>query len=59
MKDLTIDRLTVIGQAPHANGRGMPLGLSLLTASEQIKAATGVDVMGFARSAAGKDKAGT
>jgi len=58
MKDLKIDRLTVIGQGA-SNGHATPVGLSLLTANEQIKAATGVDLVAAARNVSSKDKAST
>lgn len=41
--DLRVDRLTVLGQNGHANGE-TPLAGKLVSYSEQIKAATGVDV---------------
>jgi flotillin len=43
LKDLHVDRLTVIG---HGSGEsdGAPLAAKLLGASEQIKAATGIDL---------------
>ena len=42
MKDVTVDRMTVLGQTNGALG----LGPSLIAANEQIKAATGIDLVG-------------
>jgi flotillin len=59
MKDLKIDRLSVLGQGSSgatAATNGMPVGLSVLTASEQIKAATGVDLVAAARSVTTREK---
>ena len=45
LSDLRVDRLTVIGPAPAgATGGDTPLATKLLGASEQIRAATGLDV---------------
>jgi flotillin len=47
LSDLRIDRLTVIGPAPAGTASGdggTPLATKLLGASEQIRAATGLDV---------------
>jgi flotillin len=49
MKDLKIDRLSVIGQG--AAGGAPQLGVQVLTANEQVKASTGVDLIGAARAA--------
>jgi flotillin len=58
MKDLKIDRLTVLGQGANAHGQanGAQMGLSVLTANEQIKAATGVDLVAAARGVVGSSK---
>jgi len=48
MGDLKIDRLTVLGQQGHGDGEG--LASKLVKTSEQIKAATGVDVPEIVRS---------
>jgi flotillin len=61
MKDMKIDRLTILGQpggggggsVGGGGGGGGSVGLSVLTASEQIKAATGVDLVAAARAVAG------
>jgi flotillin len=46
--DIHVDRLTVIGKNGQ-NGDGKALAASLITTSEQIKAATGIDVPGVLR----------
>jgi len=45
MKALRIDRLTVLSQ-PAAGGGGSQLGPALVTTNEQVRAATGVDLLG-------------
>jgi flotillin len=47
MKDLKIDRLTVLGQSQN----GSSVGGQLISTNEQIKAATGVDLVAAARGA--------
>jgi flotillin len=54
MKDLKIDRLTVLGTG--AQGSSTPIGASIIGANEQIKAATGVDLVAAARGAVDKAK---
>jgi flotillin len=54
MKDLKVDRLTVIGQG-SGSGASPQLGIQLLTANEQLKASTGVDLIGAARTATSKE----
>ena len=44
MKALRIDRLTVLGQP--ATGAPSQLGPTLVTTNEQVRAATGVDLLG-------------
>jgi flotillin len=52
MKDLKVDRMTVLGQS--SGGASQP-GITILGASEQVKAATGVDLLGAARSLVAKN----
>jgi flotillin len=42
--DLRVDRLTVLGRGSASTGGGRPLASQLVEVSEQIKAATGIDV---------------
>ncbi len=47
MKDIHVDRLTVLGIAGNGAGNGASsLGATLLSANEQLRASTGVDVLG-------------
>jgi flotillin len=47
LKDIKVDRLVVLGAG---NGGGTPaLGASLIAANEQVRAATGVDLVAAAR----------
>ena len=49
MKDIQINRLTVIGSPErHANG-ATSIGAAIITANEQVRAATGVDLVAAAR----------
>jgi hypothetical protein len=47
MKDIKVERLTVLG-GTSGGGNGASLGAKLIGASEQVKAATGVDLMAAA-----------
>jgi flotillin len=49
MGDLKVDRLTVLGKGGGANGDGDDLAGKLINYSEQIKAATGIDVPALVR----------
>jgi flotillin len=49
MGDLKVDRLTVLGKGGGSNGEGDDLAGKLVNYSEQIKAATGIDVPALVR----------
>jgi len=53
--DLRVRRLTVIGKGTGSNGDGEALATKLLNTSEQIKAATGIDVPAVLRDRLGSD----
>jgi flotillin len=44
MGELKVDRLTVLGKGGPSNGGGSDLAAKLVEYSEQIRAATGIDV---------------
>jgi flotillin len=46
MKALRIDRLTVLSQAAGGSGGASQIGPALVTTNEQVRAATGVDLLG-------------
>jgi hypothetical protein len=48
LRDLQIDRLVVLG-SNSGNGAGAPGIKSVLSANEQLRAATGVDLMAAAK----------
>lgn len=47
IKDIKVDRFTILGGA--SNGNGTSMGASIIGANEQLKAATGVDLVAAAR----------
>jgi flotillin len=58
MGDLPVDRLTVLGQnGQNGHSNGGSLAGSLVNVTEQIKAATGVDVSRFLRDKVGPESA--
>ncbi len=52
--DLKVDRMTVLGTSGKSNGHGDSLAANLISYSEQIKAATGIDVPKMLRERSGQ-----